>query len=284
MQKIQRQPEVPNQLLNNTNRKVLVIFYLCCVVCFTKGQTNNSVNLQSEEFSIATWNIGHFSRGRVDHSTVNSSNYDKELTAFRKFIKDSLNVDYLCINEFSSIFYRDSLKRHIWAETSLFGRFRECQVFKQNRFVCNAIFSKKNLNGIGMQPFQYSDSVKQRRNNIDWFYYTWADITIGGKDVKLVCTHLINRDEKLCQDQIKQLLKVFDQFDRVIICGDMNTNNYHKFKDYGYMMAQDGNRVTFPSRSLSIDNIFAKGLKISNSRIIKTMLSDHYALVCNISL
>lgn len=286
MQKTQRQSEIPYQLLNIACmiRKCLSVFLLFCAVCFIKGQTNNPVRLPSEELTIATWNIGHFSRGKVDHSTVNSSNYDNKLATFRKFVKDSLNVDVLCINEFSSIFYRDSLKKHIWAETSLFGRFKEHRVFKQNRFVCNAIFSKIALNGTGMQPFQYSDSMKLKRKNIDWFYYTWSDITIGGKNVKLVCAHLINRDEQLCQNQIKQLLMAFNQFDRVIICGDMNTNNYQKFKDYGYMMVQDGNKITLPSRSLCIDNIFVKGLKISGSRVIKTKLSDHFAVACNVCL
>lgn len=286
MQKIQCHPEMPPQLLKNVSivRKLLVVICLCSLVCFAEGQSSTPTKHPGGELSIASWNIGHFSKGRADHSRVNSSNYDKELASFRKFIKDSLNVDILCINEFSSIFYRDSLKKHIWAETSLFGRFKEHWIFKQNRFVCNAIFSNKKLTGIGKQPFLYSDSIKLRRKNIDWFYYTWADIALGDKNVKLVCTHLINRDEILCQDQIKQLLDSFNHYDRVIICGDMNTSNYQKFIDYGYIFAQDGTEVTLPSRALSIDNIFAKGLKISYSQIIKTKLSDHYVVKCNVSL
>lgn len=262
----------------------VIILSLFCLLCSINAQKKASSYTPKDVLTIGTWNIGHFSRGAVDHSTIKSSNFEKELSQFRTFLKDSLAVDVLCVNEFSEIFYRDSLKKHIWSETSLFGGYKEHRVFKQNRFVCNAIFGKIELNDAGMRPFLYSDSVKAIRNNIDWFYYTWANITIRGKEVKLICTHLINRADHLCQDQIKQLIKAFDQYERVIICGDMNTVNFSLFVEAGYTLANDGTLVTFPLRSDPLDNIMVKGLNISGVRVLKTTLSDHYPLVCQVSL
>lgn len=42
--------------------------------------------------------------------------------------------------------------------------------------------------------------------------------------------------------------------------------------------------LTFPSKRTSLDNIAVKGLEISDVRMVKTKLSDHYPLVCRISL
>lgn len=265
-------------------KKILIISNLLFILISVRAQINDSLQKYEKEITIGTWNIGHFSRGSVDHSTVSSSNFEKELAQFRSFVNDSLVVDVLCVNEYSDIFYHDRLNKHIWAETSLFGGFKEHQIFKQNKYVCNAFFSKMDLKNPKMCPFLYSDSVKAIRNNIDWFYFTWADIMVGGKDVKLVCTHLINRAENLCQEQIEQLINTFDKYDRVIICGDMNTVNFSKFVEMGYTLANDGTLVTFPLRSDPLDNIIVKGLKISNVRVLKTNLSDHYPLVCKISL
>ena len=264
-------------------KKLLIILSLLYVSYSLYAQVKD-VQYSNNEITVGTWNIGHFSKGKVDHSTISSSNFEMELARFRTFVNNTLKVDILCVNEFSDIFYRDSLEKHIWAETSIFGGYKEHRVFKQNRFVCNAIFGKTDLRNAGMRPFLYTDSIKKERSNIDWFYYTWADITIGGEDVKLVCTHLINRADRLCQDQISQLIKAFEPYDRVIICGDMNTVNFTKFVDAGYMLANDGTLVTFPRRSDPLDNIVVKGLEISDVNVIKTNLSDHYPIICRISL
>ena len=136
-----------------------------------------------------------------------------------------------------------------------------------------------------MKYFHYSDSDKLSTNNkVEWYYYILTDISIGGKKVKLVCTHLIANAGKIRQDQINELINVCEQYEKIIICGDMNTWNYSKFKEAGYTFANDGTIVTWPTKSYALDNIFVKGLKMSNVRIIKTDLSDHYAIVCSISL
>ena len=68
------------------------------------------------------------------------------------------------------------------------------------------------------------------------------------------------------------------------MCGDWNTETYSSLKNAGYIFANDGSLKTFPSKGYALDNIVVKGLEISDVRMIKTDLSDHYPLVCRISL
>ena len=191
----------------------------------------------------------------------------------------------LCINEYENKFYSDSLGSVIVvAEKELFDKYRARKIFKKNRFVCNALFSMVKLKNALMQPFVYNFYAKEENPVIEWHYYVMADFYINREKVKLVCTHLVTSSEKHRQNQIKELLKVCESFDKVIICGDMNTWDFSRFKEAGYSSATDGKIVTFPSKSFSLDNIFVKGLDISNTRVHKTELSDHYAVSCKVSL
>lgn len=240
---------------------------------------------KSDGIIVATWNIGHFSKGQKDHSTISASDYKKVQGEFKSFIYDSLKADVLCINEYEERFCSDSLK-DVVLETDkvLFDGYRTRQMFKKNSFVCNALFSKRKMKHTLMRPFIYNLFAEEDRKNISWHYYVMADINLQGKKVKLVCTHLVPLAERHCQNQIKEILNACEKYDRVIICGDMNTWDFSRFKKAGYRSATDGKVVTFPSKSYSLDNIFVKGLKISNVRVCKTNLSDHYAVKCMVSL
>ena len=267
------------------NRRLFFVILLGACHCHVIARNDIHPNHESESAVVATWNIGHFAKGRGFRSLISANDSQKKLAEFRTFVYDSIAADILCVNEYSREFCRDSVKGTIIAEDSIFKRFKDIKVFPQNKYVCNVIFSNKNLNQCIMLPFHYDDVDRIETNNrITWYYYTMSDISLGGEDVKLVCTHLIANSERICQEQIRELINVCDKYEKIIICGDMNTWNYSKFKDAGYTFANDGSIVTWPSKSYALDNIFVKGLKISNVRVVKTDLSDHYAVVCSVSL
>lgn len=240
---------------------------------------------KSRSVVVATWNIGHFSNGQKDHSLISFSDYSQKVEDYRSYIYDSLKAEVLCVNEYEKVFCFDSV-RSLYAVTEkmLFNNFRSRQIFKKNSFVCNAIFSNRKLKNATMYPFLYNLFAKEERAAIEWHYYVVADITIQGENVKLICTHLVPLAEKHCQNQIKELLYFAEKFPKVIICGDMNTWDFSKFKRAGYEMANDGSIVTFPSKKYALDNIFVKGLRISDIKVLKTELSDHYSLTCRVSL
>ncbi len=263
---------------------VITCFLIFSFVSVSNAQFDSNFR-KSEGIVVATWNIGHFSKGQKDHSTISAQDYQKMQGEFKSFIYDSLKADVLCINEYEERFCSDSLKDVILeTDKVLFDGYRTGQVFKKNRFVCNAFFSKGKVKNAIMEPFVYNFYAKEENPVIDWHYYTMADIFIQRKKVKLVCTHLVTSSERHRQNQIKELLKVCENYERVIICGDMNTWDFSRFKKAGYSSATDGKVVTFPSKSYSLDNIFVKGLTISNVRVCKTNLSDHYAVKCVVSL
>ena len=68
------------------------------------------------------------------------------------------------------------------------------------------------------------------------------------------------------------------------MCGDFNTTDYSKLKIAGYSLANNGSFKTYYKEKWALDNIVAKGVKISDVRIVKTELSDHYPLICHISI
>jgi len=258
-----------------------VVFFI--LLCVTSVDAYSQLP-QRKSITVATWNIGHFSNGVKDYSYIKPSNFDEKVKKFRTFIYDSIKADILCVNEYESEFCLDSVRGNAIAEDIVFNGFTTQRVFKKNRYVCNAIFSDKALSNVRKKKFNYDKTTKETIKYISWFYFVSADIMIDGKSVKLVCTHLVNRHEDECQRQMQQLIEEFGKYDKVIICGDMNSSDWTKFKQAGYTLANDGSQITFPYRSSSLDNIMVKGLKISEARIVKTKLSDHYSVVCEISL
>lgn len=267
--------------------KLMALFLCVADVCICHAQIGNKSNENKQSIVVATWNIGHFSIGKKDHSLVSPSECAKKTKEYRYFIYDSIKADVLCLNEYESEFCNDSVSGIVTAEDAIFDDYLIHRVYKKNRYICNAIFSNISLKNSRRKPYYYSKEQKAQISRIDWYYYVSAELLIGGEKVVIVCTHFVNGTGKFQisrQNQIDELIKFCSQFKRVIICGDLNTRNYSSFKKAGYSLANDGSFVTFPGTSSSIDNIMVKGLKISDVRILKTNLSDHYPLRCKITL
>jgi endonuclease/exonuclease/phosphatase (EEP) superfamily protein YafD len=111
-----------------------------------------------------------------------------------------------------------------------------------------------------------------------------GDLYVNGVVVKLICAHTTSSAIKICRAQINELIQKFEKNERVIMCGDWNTTNFSQFKKAGYSMANDGTKITYPSKSYALDNIVAKGVEITDVKVVKTDLSDHYPLVCRITI
>ena len=271
------------------NKIINHLFILLCVtnICVCHAQNEKELSENEQSIKIATWNIGHFSNGKKDYSLISPLECAKKEKEYRSFVYDSIDADVLCLNEYESEFCNDPISGTITAEDAIFENYQIHRVFKKNRYICNVIFSNIDLKNARKKSYNYSKELKAQISRIDWYYYTSAEILIGGEKVMLVCTHLINGVGKYLQgrqDQIDELIKACEQYKRVIICGDLNTSNYSSFKKAGFSLANNGSIVTFPSKSSSLDNIMVKGLKISDVQVLKTNLSDHYPLKCKISL
>ena len=151
-------------------------------------------------------------------------------------------------------------------------------------FSCNSIFSNLKIKNVREYRFNSSQPFLKETPRAANYYYLCADLYLNSEKVKLVCAHTTSSALKICRVQINELIKKYDEYDKVIMCGDWNTTNFSQFEKAGYSMANDGSIITYPSKLYALDNIVVKGMSISDVRVVKTDLSDHYPLVCRITL
>ena len=241
------------------------------------------------EVILCTWNIGHFSNGAKSYSLIDVSKYKESLVDYYSFIYNEIMPDVITINEYNRVFCGEDNDNSPYKTSSLlFNGFKHNAIGPQCWGICNAVFS--NLKMRKTRPIYFEsqkntdgdDVVKSREN-----YYYESDLYIQGKKVKLVLFHLLfsNKVEEVYQQrQIQELIKRYSTTERVILCGDWNTETYTALMDAGYELANDGLLKTFPGNAEALDNVAVKGLKIIDVRMIKTSLSDHYPLICRLSL
>lgn len=245
----------------------------------------SNVNYKFGNFvTVATWNIGHFSNGNKNYTIISETDYERKLIQFRQLIYEDLCPDVICLNEYSAIFGKNRNGHEQAAKDALFDGFRKCIIGDQRWYSCNALFGNCKLKRLKQNDFECCKSWLLNNPKADQYYYISADLYIGWKKLKLVCVHLYPWDSKIRSEQMQELIDIYRNSKRVLMCGDWNTEDYSLFKNAGYALVNDGSNATFPPKKMALDNIIVKGLNISNVRMIKTDLSDHYPLVCRISL
>lgn len=251
-----------------------VIFVLCC--CIITG-------CKTKSFTIATWNIGHFANGTSPHSLIKGENYDEKLELYRMLF-DDMDADVLCLNEYSEWFGTDQGGIERKTKEILLNNYRRVVEGDQVGLSCNAFFSRLNIANVERHEFKSTAADVKELPRAANYYYLSCDLKYKGQLIKVVCAHTISGNSSLCQKMIAEIIDVYDNYGRVILCGDWNTGNYKKFKEAGYSLGNDGSIKTYPQKLYPLDNIMVKGLKINEVRTIQTDLSDHCPLICRISL
>lgn len=267
------------------------VLALICVLGYQSFALDNSKNVfaKNEDSSIVlcTWNIAHYYAYGSAKNVIDGAIYEEKLKAFRAVLYDSINADIITLNEYSSNFGVDKMRVAHKSAAVLFDKYETKYEGGTTRkgIVHNAMYSNVRVREFKNQPFEFIKTTKYKKSHRG-FCYLASNVYIDGKKVKLVCVHLIysKKDPSLVQGQISELIEAFKGEERVVICGDFNTSNYSKFKKAGYTLANDGSIVTFYKTSKPLDNIITKGVRISEVRTVKTELSDHYPLVCRLSI
>lgn len=250
-------------------------------------------------FTIATWNIGHFSNGKNKNTAISDGSYAAASYKYKTYINDVLGADIICLNEYSAKFTPSN------NAANLFDAYTEV-AFEgvQRRYSCNALYSKLPLSNVAVHEFacnvgvdiRYTDAVEATD-----YYYITGELEIGGETVTVVAAHLAYDDylygvppyvDTVCQNQMRELIDAFENVDRVLILGDWNAYDYSYFDlfaDAGYTL---GNRNEIPTCTgsatkdleWSVDNMVAKGLEIRDFRGEPTTLSDHIAVIATVTL
>lgn len=232
---------------------------------------------------LATWNIGHYSNGKQSSSLIDPKQYKEKLKGFKRIVYDSLSADLIGINEYSSVITKNKHSKEYLSTKVLFNKYNYKNEGDKS-WICNSIFSNFNIFNVERFFYESSKPYISKVKKAALFNYVSADIFIDGEKVKIVYVHLISKEPQIRKLQAQELIEKYKKYRRIVIFGDFNTSNLKPFKDDGYIIANDGSLITFPSKSIAIDNVLVKGLTISDVRVFKTDLSDHYPLVCRIQI
>ncbi len=254
--------------------KGIIISVLCCFII---------TGCKTKSFTIATWNIGHFANGTSPNSLIKGEDYGKKLELYRMLFED-MDADILCLNEYSESFGSDSKGVERKTREVLLNNYEKIAEGNQVGLSCNAFFSHFNITKVERHEFKSTTEFVKELPRAANYYYLSCDLRYKRKTVKIVCAHTISSNSSLCQKMIAEIIEAYNNYDRVVLCGDWNTGNYRKFIEAGYSLGNDGAFKTYPQKSFPLDNIMVKGLKINEVRMIRTDLSDHCPLICNISL
>ena len=244
-------------------------------------------------FTFATWNIGHYSCGTTYPSNISATDLPKYIAGYAAFL-DRADASIIGICEDSWFCDAAGTKG---ARETIFSRYSGVANERTRPFDYNSLYwTNAVCIASGREVFPQAAEVR---------FYRWAKLRIAGRDVMVVEAHLDwnitppghENDRKL---QIRQLIEDFRNEPIIVIGGDFNTSlqlkdgkteidtpeDYEPFRAAGYAAAHWGTLKTWPSTKpyLTIDNIFARGLSISDVKVlVDPKLSDHALLRCRLT-
>ena len=248
---------------------------------------------ESRSFTFATWNIAHYSCGKTYPSTISAAEMPKYKAAYDAFL-DRADASVIGICEDS--WFCDAAGT-LTAHETIFSRYTGFASEKTRPYDYNSLYWK---------DAECLDSGRTMfRKTTEPRFYRWVRLRIGGREVVVVEAHLewnITLPEHMDdrKDEICQIIEDFKNEPRVVIGGDFNTSlmlsdgkteintpeDYEAFRAAGYVAAHWGTINTWPSDkpTLSIDNIFAKGLWIDDVEVFGDVtLSDHWLMRCRLT-
>ena len=244
-------------------------------------------------FTFGTWNIAHYSCGKTYPSNISAMDMPKYIVNYAAFL-DKADVSVIGVCEDS--WFCDAAGT-LGARETIFPRYSGVANEKTRPFDYNSLYwANAECTATGRRMF--SKATEPR-------FYRWAKLRIAGRDVVVAEAHLDwnitvpgHADDR--KIQIRELIEDFRNEPRVVIGGDFNTSllqpdgkteintpeDYEPFRKAGYVGAHWGTIATWPAEKpyLTIDNIFAKGLSISDVKVVNDpTLSDHALLRCRLT-
>ena len=232
-------------------------------------------NVNTNKVKICHWNLGHFSKGTKQYSTITE---EEESAARSSFISmfNTIKADVLLFNEYS----------HKFSPSYNFPSLIDYTIEHEGRtdnFCCNSIFSNRWIQLIGVIYFPYStylvDGSYTDANDYASVYRTY----IYGHAITIVSLHLRSGNSVINETQCEYLITQMRGYSNVLMVGDFNriTANMSIFEDAGYTV-----KITEPTYQggSSLDHFVYKGyVKIVNEAVISTELSDHYPIVATLT-
>lgn len=272
--------------------RYLYVYYYDCGVSYLPSSIVFCNTAAPTTFTVASWNIGHYSMGGSKNTKITDEQYATEKVKYDAYL-DSLGADILILNEYSKMFSPSNAARY------RFLRYGCAFEGEQRNYSCNALYSKLPLKNITLREFACNTPETVLHTTVikatDYYYIT-GELTVDGKTVTIVGLHLAFHDnlypDTVCIAQMDELLATFADTERVIILGDWNAYHaeyYDRFAEAGYTVANDGSYLTCTGSKTGglewpVDNIIVKGVTMTDFHVVNTSLSDHIAVVATITV
>ena len=273
--------------------RYLYVYYYDSGVSYLPSSIVFSNTTAPSTFTVASWNIGHYSMGGNKNTKLTDDQYATEKAKYDAYI-DSLGADVLILNEYSKMFTPSNAARYLFLD---YGCPFEGE---QRNYSCNALYAKLPLKNVTLREFACNTPDTVLHTTVikatDYYYIT-GELTVDGKTVTIVGLHLAFNDnlhpnDTVCTAQMDELIATFANTERVVILGDWNAYNadyYDRFADAGYTVANTGQYLTCTGSRTGglewpVDNIIVKGVTMTNFHVVNTSLSDHIAVVATISV
>lgn len=268
-----------------------------------QSEINASVkNPLPPKLRVALWNVGHFALGANYDTTITHSDYETMKVKWRQAVNDINSDLFLCCEYNTNFVNAEGAEPAITARDAVWNGniFKYAAIGTKpspTSYMQTAIFSNLELSNVRQVVFPQTTQVGR--------YYQVADVTIGGRLVKVVSTHLDfdqgntpEQQEQSHQNRISQINKLINDFASypyVIIAADCNIKpadeaDYELFTNAGYKMANcDYLRIkTYPAGDTqqgALDNIMVKGFIISGIKTVNdATLTDHFALYADLTM
>ncbi len=272
--------------------RYLYVYYYDCGVTYLPSSIVFCNTAAPTTFTVASWNIGHYSMGESRNTKITDEQYAAEKVKYDAYL-DSLGADILILNEYSKMFTPKNAARYLFLD---YGCPFEGE---QRNYSCNALYSKLPLKNVTLREFACNTPETVLHTTVikatDYYYIT-GELTVDGKTVTIVGLHLAFHDnlypDTVCIAQMDELLATFADTERVIILGDWNAYHaeyYDRFAEAGYTVANDGSYLTCTGSKTGglewpVDNIIVKGVTMTDFHVVNTSLSDHIAVVATITV
>ena len=268
-----------------------------------QSEINQSVkNPLPPKFRVAFWNVGHFALGANYDTAITQADYEQMKKKWREAV-NGIDSEFFLTCEYNTNFVNaEGTSPAVTARDAVWNEniFRYAAIGTKpsaTSYMQTAIFSNVALSNV--------TEVVYPNTTVAGRYYQVADITIGGRLVKLVATHLDfdqgstqEEQEQSHQNRISQINKLiadFDGYPYVIIAADCNVkpadeSDYTLFTDAGYHLANcDYIRIkTYPSGETqqgALDNIICKGFTLAGISVLNdATLTDHLAIYADLTM
>jgi len=228
-------------------------------------------------FCVMQYNVGSWYNGTSN--PVPAEKYDK-FVALQSGILDRYRPDFLMVEEFTDKFTTSTYAMDVL----LRKRFSSIVAGKGSAgYHGKCIAANRPLLNAGIYAYTVDDRTYEKA-------YTY----INGHKVCLIATHM-SLTQSYIETQFEELLAIAENEEYVIICMDSNVSaspsasTYNTtlklFADEGYIIANVGEFVTYPSSSLTLDNIIFSPNFVLEDVIVDTQKedleegADHYPLV-----